>query len=100
MTQIKFEDVARETAREFGLSKGEMFGSGRPNRIAHPRHIAIVLASELTQLSYSSVARRFGFDHSTGAYARRIVPERLAASEKLRASVAAIRARLAAIEAA
>jgi chromosomal replication initiator protein len=64
---------------------------------AHPRQIAMYLASELTPKSLPEIGRRFGNrDHTTVIHAIKAVQKRMLADPEIECDIIALRERLAA----
>lgn len=60
------EQIIEEICNFFNLSRAELCGISRQQRFVRPRHLAMVLIYELTNLSYKDVGEWFGKrDHAT-----------------------------------
>lgn len=65
-TQSRPEQIQRQVAREFGISREELIGPGRSATPLRARQVAIYLTRELTDLSLPQIGRLYGGrDHST-----------------------------------
>lgn len=63
-------EIQDAVARLYGVDRTEIISSGRTNRVAYPRQVAMYLARMLTPLSTLEIGRRFGGrDHSTVLHA-------------------------------
>jgi chromosomal replication initiator protein len=58
---------------KYGISKESLTGNKRNKDIANTRHITIYLIRELTEMSFPSIAKIFGRDHSTIISSHRLV---------------------------
>lgn len=64
--QVDASSIIEATSNYFGISTDELTGPSRVASIAMPRHIAIYLCRELTDLSLPKIGMAFGGrDHST-----------------------------------
>ncbi|MDQ7826752.1 MAG: chromosomal replication initiator protein DnaA [Candidatus Eremiobacteraeota bacterium] len=72
-TQDRFltpEIIQKKVAEYFGIKATDIISIRRDQRFAYPRHIAMYLTKELTNLSYPDTAKAFGKkDHSTVIHA-------------------------------
>jgi len=72
--------IVRQTARCFSLTMGELRGPSRRQTVVLARGVAMVLARDLTGLSYERIGHYFkGRDHTTVLHACRTTKVRLAA---------------------
>ena len=51
--------------KHYGVSKEDLVGPKRNKEIAAPRHIAIFLIREITEMSFPNIAKLFNRDHAT-----------------------------------
>lgn len=51
--------------KHYGVSKEDLVGPKRNKEIASPRHIAIFLIREITEMSFPNIAKLFNRDHAT-----------------------------------
>lgn len=64
--RVDAQSIMEATAEYFGISVDDLTGTSRVATIAMPRHIAIYLCRELTDLSLPKIGAKFGGrDHST-----------------------------------
>lgn len=67
---ISMATIQAEVCRYFGISKVELVGSKRSQKIVYPRQIAMYLARELTDMSLPKLGEAFGGrDHTTVLHA-------------------------------
>jgi chromosomal replication initiator protein len=67
---ITISTIQSEVCRYFGLSKVDLVGSKRSQKIVYPRQIGMYLARELTDLSLPKIGEAFGGrDHTTVLHA-------------------------------
>ena len=72
------------TSEYFNISIDDLTGTSRVANIAMPRHIAIYLCRELTELSLPKIGAKFGGrDHSTVLNSVRRVTERISEDRSL-----------------
>lgn len=70
MTPPTLELVKRATCRLFEVTKAEIEGPRKLQRIVYARHLAMSLCREMTDKSYPTIARSFGKrDHTSIIYA-------------------------------
>jgi hypothetical protein len=87
--------IQAAVAAYYQIDVSAMTSSRRTN--AHPRQVAMYLASELTPKSLPDIGRRFGGrDHTTVMHACRAVKSRIAEDPEVALDVAFLKARLAA----
>ena len=83
--QVAIENIQKTVADYYKLKVSDLFAKKRTQAIARPRQIAMHLAKELTNLSYSEIGNAFGGrDHTTVLYALRKVEELRANDSNLR----------------
>jgi hypothetical protein len=64
--KTRVPDILKATALHFGVSVAELTRGGRTKPLVTCRHIAMYLATVLTDYSLPDIGRRFGgFDHTT-----------------------------------
>ncbi|MBS4069013.1 MAG: chromosomal replication initiator protein DnaA [Sulfurimonas sp.] len=74
--QVSLETIQKTVADYYKLKVADMFSKKRSRVIARPRQIAMLLAKELTQLSYPDIGDAFGGrDHSTVIHAVKTINE-------------------------
>ena len=70
--RVMVEDIQRVVARQYNVDRSDLRSSSSKARIAHPRHIAMYLARNLTVRSLPEIARLFGRkNHTDVMYAER-----------------------------
>lgn len=74
--QVAIENIQKTVADYYKIKVSDLFAKKRTQAIARPRQIAMHLAKELTNLSYTEIGNAFGGrDHTTVLYALRKVEE-------------------------
>lgn len=74
---IAVDTIQRVTAEHFGLSLNDLKGKKRTKAIAFPRHLAMYITREMTDLSTTETGLEFGGrDHTTVMHACQRVAER------------------------
>ncbi len=71
-SRITIEDIQRAVCEYFEISAANLLGSNRSKKFSQPRHLALYLCRELTDLSFPDIAQKFGGkDHTSVIYACR-----------------------------
>lgn len=93
---LGLREVILIVADVFGVRVADLKGPRRHHPITLPRQVAMMLCKEFAwSYSYPAIGRVFGGrDHTTVMYAVNVAPFKVAADEKLREKVDAIRAKL------
>lgn len=74
--QVSLENIQKTVADYYKIKVADMFSKKRTRIVARPRQIAMMLAKELTQLSYPDIGEAFGGrDHTTVIHAVRTITE-------------------------
>ena len=68
IVKLTCQDIQRAVCTHFGLTKEELLGKDRSQRIAVPRQLAIFLCRKLTETSSTDLGRAFNRNHSTILY--------------------------------
>lgn len=63
--QITPEIIIKVVAEHYGITVDDIKSKKRSNEIVYPRHVAMYLCRDLTDLPLKSIGERFGRDHST-----------------------------------
>ena len=63
--KITVEKIFTAIYNKYNVPKDAILGTRRNKDIAIPRHIAIYLIRELTEMSYTNIAKLFNRDHAT-----------------------------------
>lgn len=72
--RITIEDIQRVVCQYFEITSVQLLGRNRSKKFSEPRHIALYLCRELTDLSFPDIAQKFGGkDHTSVIYAYRKV---------------------------
>jgi chromosomal replication initiator protein len=66
--EISSETIMDETAKYFGLSRGDLVSKSRSRPLTTARHVAMYLLRELTGLSLIKIGELFDRDHSTALH--------------------------------
>ena len=78
--EIPADRIVEETARYFGLQRGDLFSKSRSRPLTNARHIAMYLLRELTGLSLIKIGEIFDRDHTTAMHGikriERLMPDR------------------------
>ncbi|HEX2096766.1 MAG TPA: chromosomal replication initiator protein DnaA [Solirubrobacterales bacterium] len=86
------EEIQRQVASAFGISRGELVGSTRAATPLRARQIAMLLTRELTDLSLPQIGRLYGGrDHSTVLNSLRRAESSIGGDPELAARVAELR---------
>ncbi len=70
---VTVDKIFNKMFEKYGISKESLTGNKRNKDIANTRHITIYLIRELTEMSFPSIAKIFGRDHSTIISSHRLV---------------------------
>jgi chromosomal replication initiation ATPase DnaA len=93
MQRIDLGIIQTTVAAHFGIHPSLMKSAERPNHIAHPRQVAMLLARELTRHCLEEIGDAFGGrDHGTVIHACRAVANRAELDDAFRAELEQIRA--------
>lgn len=81
---ITIDDIQVETADYFGVNVNDFKSSKRTKAVAFPRQIAMYIAREMLQASYSDIGEAFGGrDHTTVMYACSKIEEEIQTDQNL-----------------
>lgn len=72
---ITLDNIKKEVAGYFNIRLTDLSSARRTRMLARPRQIAMSLAKELTQHSFTEIGDAFGKDHTTVLHAHRKVAE-------------------------
>ena len=92
---IKVSDVIEQTARHYTLQPADLCSKRRIRTLVTPRHVAMFLCRELTQVSLPSIGEAFHCHHSSVLHACRKIAKALSANPELSFEVTKIRQELA-----
>ncbi len=71
-SRVTIEDIQRNVCEYFEISSQQLLGANRSKKFSQPRHLALYLCRELTDLSFPDIAQKFGGkDHTSVIYAYR-----------------------------
>ena len=75
---ISLETIQSVIAKNYQISVAELKGKQRDKKFVIPRQIAIYIARQLTEISYTELGREFGGkDHTTMSYAYEKIAEKM-----------------------
>lgn len=72
---VTLDNIKKEVAGYFNIRLNDLTSVRRTRSLARPRQIAMALAKELTQHSFTEIGDAFGKDHTTVLHAHRKVAE-------------------------
>ena len=72
---VTLDNIKKEVASYFNIRLNDLTSVRRTRSLARPRQIAMALAKELTQHSFTEIGDAFGKDHTTVLHAHRKVAE-------------------------
>lgn len=81
---VTLENIKKEVAAYFNIRLNDLASVRRTRSLARPRQIAMALAKELTQHSFTEIGEAFGKDHTTVLHAHRKVAELKEADARVR----------------
>jgi chromosomal replication initiator protein len=88
---LSVAEIQAATCEAYGIGRDELLSGGRSPRVVWPRHVAMHLARELTDLSLPAIGEAFGGrDHSTVLHACRRASARVQSDEQAAAEVRAL----------
>lgn len=71
-SRVTIEDIQKIVCEYFEITRQQLLGSNRSKKFSQPRHLALYLCRELTDLSFPDIAQKFGGkDHTSVIYACR-----------------------------
>jgi hypothetical protein len=89
--KTRVADILKATALHFGVSIAELMRGGRTKPLVCHRHIAMYLATILTDHSLPDIARRFGgYDHTSILHGRDRIKRLIVSDAEIGAHVNAI----------
>lgn len=78
VTQPKISEIKAAVIQLFDITRAELEGPRKMQRVVYPRHLAMYLCREMTDKSFPTIARSFGGrDHTSILYAEKRVNEYL-----------------------
>jgi chromosomal replication initiator protein len=82
---ISIEVIQKKVAEHFALRQGDLTSRRRPENIAFPRQVAMLLSRQITDTSLSAIGEAFGGrDHGTVLHACRSVKDRMETDPQVR----------------
>ena len=80
---ISLDVIQKVIANDYNLSVSELKGKQKDKKFSVPRQIAIYIAREVTELSYTELGNEFGKDHSTIMHAYKKISEKIKVDQNL-----------------
>lgn len=80
---ISLDVIQKVIANDYNISVSELKGKQKDKKFAVPRQIAIYIAREVTELSYTELGNEFGKDHSTIMHAYKNISEKIKVDQNL-----------------
>ena len=80
---ISLDVIQKVIADDFNISLSELKGKKKDKKFAVPRQIAIYIAREITEISYTELGNEFGKDHSTIMHAYKNISEKIKIDQNL-----------------
>ena len=71
------DKIVSEVARTYGLDDDDIRSKKRDAPISYGRQVAMYIVREVTGMSYTSIGKEFGRDHSTVVYAMQEIERKL-----------------------
>ncbi len=62
---VTLEKIFAATSKKYSVTKEEILGKKRTKEIMQARHVAVYLIREITEISFPTIGKMFGKDHST-----------------------------------
>jgi chromosomal replication initiator protein len=76
---VSISTIQREVCRYYSVSHSDLIGGKRSQSIVYPRHVAMYLSQELTDISLPKIGAEFGGrDHTTVMHARTKIQKMMA----------------------
>ncbi|MDX1972244.1 MAG: chromosomal replication initiator protein DnaA [Candidatus Sumerlaeia bacterium] len=70
--RVSVDQIQTSVCQYYGITLQQLSGGDRSKKFSFPRHVALYLARELTELSFPDIAQKFGGkDHTSVIYAYR-----------------------------
>ena len=80
---ISLDVIQKVIANDYNISVSELKCKQRDKKFTVPRQIAIYIAREVTELSYTELGNEFGKDHSTIMHAYKNISEKIKVDQNL-----------------
>ena len=80
---ISLDVIQKVISNDYNISVSELKGKQKDKKFAVPRQIAIYIAREVTELSYTELGNEFGKDHSTIMHAYKNISEKIKVDQNL-----------------
>lgn len=91
---ISANQIIDAVCKYFSIDAGDLIGKRRKQEIAKPRHMAMYLCRDLTDMSLQSIGKIFDKDHSSVLYACEKIERETNLDPNLKQTVEAIKGRL------
>lgn len=83
-TKVSIDQIQQAVCNLFQINVHQLTGSNRSKKFSYPRHVALYLSRELTDLSFPDIAQKFGGkDHTSVIYACRKIKNQMSKDEKI-----------------
>ena len=86
-SELSFEKIAQATSEYYDVDINELLGTARGQKVSVARHMAIYLARELTEKSFTCIAEYYNKKHTTIMFAYEKIKKEISTNNEL-ASVA------------
>ena len=63
--EVTAKRIISLVSKRYGVAEDDIFGRKRQQQICHARNVSIYIIKKSTDLSYPSIGKMFGRDHST-----------------------------------
>lgn len=71
-SKVSIDQIQTSVCQYFSITSHQLLGNNRSKKFSYPRHVALYLSRELTDLSFPDIAQKFGGkDHTSVIYACR-----------------------------
>ncbi|MGF1573150.1 MAG: chromosomal replication initiator protein DnaA [Sumerlaeia bacterium] len=71
-SKVSIDHIQNAVCSYFAITSHQLLGNNRSKKFSYPRHVALYLSRELTDLSFPDIAQKFGGkDHTSVIYACR-----------------------------
>ena len=84
---ISLDVIQKVIAENYNISVSELKGKKKDKKFSVPRQIAIYIAREITEISYTELGYEFGKDHSTIMHAYKNIEEKIKVDQNLNSKI-------------
>lgn len=74
---VTVDKIISEVSRTYGVDEADIRSKKRDAPVSYSRQVAMYIVREVTQMSYTSIGKEFGRDHSTVVYAMQEIERKL-----------------------